>query len=395
MITSIYCTLPEEMKVDWCTIGHDMTVLNRNLIIGALSLLVIALLFYFRSIVLYILLAWVLSLLGAPLMGFFKKYIKIKNWSLGNDGAAILTLSTFFASLILLFLLFLPPVFKQAKAFANIDYSQLEDKLRKPFVDFDAKMHELGLLATNESLSTTLKNAFQKWFDPVQLGSYATGAISAAGNVVMIITVVSFILFFFLRDHDLFDEMVKSLTPPQYDGKVLHALNESSKMLTRYFLGLLIQAFSFAMIVGTILLVLGVPNAYLIGFFGGIMNLVPYVGPMIGGAFGVFITLSARLSLPFEMIYPDLLKVVGAFAVTQVIDNFLLQPYISSKSVRAHPLEIFIVTLAGAQVGGLLGMVIGIPVYTVLRVIAKTFFSEFRLVQNLVAAGEDTKENDA
>jgi predicted PurR-regulated permease PerM len=360
-----------------------MTVLNRNLLLGLGALLLVGLLVYFREIVLYILLAWVLSLLGAPLMRFFQKYIRIGKWSIGGDGAAVLTLTTFSAILVLFLLLFVPPVVKQASALANIDYHQLELQLAKPFGDLDAKLHEIGILTSAESLGGKLKDAFQKWFDPMQLGKYATGAISAAGNVMVLLTVVSFILFFFLRDHELFDEMVKSLTPPKYDGKVLHAVHESSQMLTRYFLGLMIQAFSFAMIVSLILLALGIPNAFLIGFFGGIMNLVPYVGPLVGSAFGIFITLSAQLHLPFEQIWPDLVKVAAAFAVTQVIDNFLLQPYISSKSVKAHPLEIFLVTLAGAQVGGLLGMVIAIPVYTVLRVIAKVFFSEFRLVQNL------------
>jgi predicted PurR-regulated permease PerM len=366
-----------------------MTNLNRNLLLALGGLLLAAILFYFRGIVLYILLAWVLSLLGAPLMRIFKRYINVGKINIGNDGAAILTLATFYAILVLFFLLFVPPVVKQATALTNIDYQQLEQRLQKPFMDIDLKMHEFGFLGPSESLGTKLKDAFQNWFDPVKLGGYASGAISTAGNVLVLISVVSFILFFFLRDHDLFDEMVHAITPPKYDGKVIHALRESSQMLTRYFVGLLVQAVSFALLVGTILFAFGVPNAFLIGFFGGIMNLVPYVGPLVGGAFGVFITLSGQVHLPFEQIYPDLVKVVGAFAVTQMIDNFLLQPYISSKSVKAHPLEIFLVTLAGAQVGGLLGMVIAIPTYTVLRVIAKTFFSEFRLVQRLTAESDE------
>jgi predicted PurR-regulated permease PerM len=360
-----------------------MTTLNRNILLGLGSLLLIGVLVYFREIVLYILLAWVLSLLGAPLMRFFQKYIRIGKWSLGGDGAAVLTLVTFYAVLVLFLLLFIPPVVKQATTLANIDYQQLEVQLAKPFADLDLKLHELGMLTGTETLGGKLKDAFQKWFDPMKLGSYASGAISAAGNVVVLLSVVSFILYFFLRDQKLFDEMVKSLTPPRYDGKVLHAIQESSQLLTRYFLGLMIQAISFAMLVSLILLGFGVPNAFLIGFFGGIMNLVPYVGPLVGSAFGIFITLSAQLHKPFDQIYPELIIVAAAFAVTQVVDNFLLQPYISSKSVNAHPLEIFIVTLAGAKVGGLMGMVVAIPAYTVLRVIAKVFFSEFRLVQNL------------
>ncbi len=366
-----------------------MAFIHRNFLIAGASILIVLLLFYFREIVLYILLAWVLSLLGAPVMRFYHKRIRYGTWQISESGAALLTLATFFLALAIFLLLFVPPVVKQATTLANIDYQRLENQLRQPFSWADEKLHDIGLLTAEENVGAKIKDAFKNWFDPSQLGKYAGSVLSVAGNVVVLISVVSFILFFFLRDHDLFDEMVKSLTPPKYDGKVLHALQESSSLLTRYLFGLLVQALAFSLLVGTILLLFGVPNAYLIGFFGGIMNLVPYVGPLIGGAFGVFITLSSQLNLPFDQIWPDLLKVVGAFAVTQMIDNFILQPYISSKSVKAHPLEIFIVTLAGAKVGGLLGMVIAIPAYTVLRVIAKTFFSEFRLVRALTSEQEN------
>jgi predicted PurR-regulated permease PerM len=365
-----------------------MASFNRNILIALGSLILITVLYYFREIVLYILLAWVLSLLGAPMMRFFRKRIKIGKWQIGEDGAALLTLATFFAIMVGSLLLFIPPIVSQGTALANIDYHQMELRLQKPFADLDLTLHQVGLLNSTESLSSKLKDLFQQWFDPAQLGAYAGGVISAAGNLVALISVVSFILFFFLRDHDLFDEMVKTISPQNQEGKVLHALKESSNMLTRYFLGLMVQAFSFALIVGTILFAFGVPNAYLIGAFGGIMNLVPYVGPLVGSAFGIFITLSSQVHLPFEQIYPSLVKVAAAFLVTQLIDNFLLQPYISSKSVKAHPLEIFLVTLAGAQMGGLLGMVVAIPAYTVLRVFAKTFLSEFRIVQKLTSEEE-------
>jgi predicted PurR-regulated permease PerM len=137
------------------------------------------------------------------------------------------------------------------------------------------------------------------------------------------------------------------------------------------------------------LLALGIDNAPLIGAFGGIFNIVPYVGPAIGMVFGCFITVSSHLDMDLAHIWPMLLKVLGAFALTQVIDNNFLGPLIFSKSVKVHPLEILIVTLIAAKLGGVVGMVIGIPVYTVLRVIGRVFFSEFKVVQRLEAAVED------
>ena len=80
---------------------------------------------------------------------------------------------------------------------------------------------------------------------------------------------------------------------------------------------------------------------------------------------------------------PMLSKVVIVFGAMQLLDNFILQPWIFSNSVLAHPLEIFIVILMGAQINGIIGMVLAIPVYTVLRVIARAFLSEFKLVQKI------------
>ena len=74
---------------------------------------------------------------------------------------------------------------------------------------------------------------------------------------------------------------------------------------------------------------------------------------------------------------------MGVFAFMQLIDNILLQPNIFSKSVKAHPLEIFIVVMMGAKIGGIAGMVLAIPFYTAFRVIGKVFLSEFKVIQKL------------
>ena len=96
------------------------------------------------------------------------------------------------------------------------------------------------------------------------------------------------------------------------------------------------------------------------------------------------ITLSSNMELSFynEMV-PLLTKVLIVFLVTRLIDDVILQPNIFSKSVKAHPLEIFIIVLVGAKIGGILGMVLAIPFYTAFRVIGKVFLSEFKVIQKL------------
>jgi len=178
--------------------------------------------------------------------------------------------------------------------------------------------------------------------------------------------------------------MITSVLPNRYETQTFTAIDQSSKMLIRYFVGVVVQIIIITIFVSLALSILGVKNALLIGFFAALMNIIPYIGPILGASFAVLITLSSNLALPFyDEMLPLLFKVMGVFGVMQLLDNFILQPNIFSKSVKAHPLEIFIVVLMGAKIGGILGMVVAIPIYTVLRVLGKVFFSEFKIVKSI------------
>lgn len=360
-----------------------MNFLNRNLLwlIGVAVLAAVA--YYFSDIVAYVLIAWVLSMLGRPLLVFFRKHIRLGRFRLGASGAAMLTILAFYGILIGALLLFVPTIVSQARNLAAVDYHALGEKLRPMFFSLDVQMHQIGLLSPGESLATKTQEILSNWFKPTLVGDFLGQFLGVAGNVVVTLASVTFILFFFLQDNRLFTDIIHAVVPDQQEQKVQTAVNESSEVLTRYFRGLLIQVAVFSILTFLTLWILGVKNALLIGAFGGIFNVIPYVGPILGMIFGAFITISSNLDADFTMLGFMLLKVVAAFLAVQALDNNVIGPMIMSKSVQAHPLEIFIVTLAAAKIGGVLGMVIGIPVYTVLRVIARTFFSQFKVVQRL------------
>jgi predicted PurR-regulated permease PerM len=360
-----------------------MGALTRNWLwlLGAAALL--GIFYYFSDIVTYVLLAWVVSMLGRPLMVFLMRRVRIGRFQLGPSGAAILTILTFYFLIAGVLFLFVPTIVSQARNLASVDYQALGEKLKAPFARLDAQLHDFGLLTSGESLADKTQELMSKWFKPAILGDFLSAFLSTAGNILVTFTAVTFILFFFLQDNKLFTEIIHALVPTQMEGKVRHAVDDSSEILMRYFGGLLIQVFSFALSISLILWILGVPNALLIGAFGGIFNVIPYVGPILGGIFGCFITVSSHLDSDFALWLPLLAKVGAAFVITQFLDNNFVGPLIFSKSVQAHPLEIFIVTLMAAKLGGVVGMVVGIPVYTVLRVIARVFFSEFKVVKRL------------
>lgn len=360
-----------------------MSTLNRNIlwVLGISLLLLVA--YYFADIVTYILVAWVLSMLGRPLCLFLQKYGGIGRFKIGPSTAALLTILAFYALLAGVLLLFVPTIVAQARNLSTVDYQALGAKLQPILFHFDVQLHQIGLLTPGDSLANQTQLALSNWFKPTLVGDFLGGFLGIAGNIAVTIASVTFILFFFLQDSDLFSDIIHAVTPDKQEAKIQSAIHESSEVLNRYIRGLMLQGLVFSFLTAFLLWIFGINNALLIGSFGGLFNIVPYVGPIMGMVFGEFIVLSSNLDLDFALLWPKLLKVAIAFMVVQAIDNNLVGPLIMSKSVQAHPLEIFIVTLAAAKMGGVVGMVIGIPVYTVLRVVARNFFSQFKVVQRL------------
>ncbi len=360
-----------------------MNLLNRNLLLALGVLVLLGLAYYFSDIVTYILIAWVLSMLGNPLVLFFQSRIRIGRFRMGSSVAAMLTIVIFYTSILGIMWLFVPTIVEQARNLANVDYYALGEKLREPFAHLDTQMHQIGMLGTGESLATKTQEILSRWFKPTLIGDFLESFIGVAGNLMVTVASVTFILFFFLKENNLFLDIVHALVPNEQEIKVQSAVNESSEVLTKYFRGLLIQMLAFSTMTTIVLWVIGNKNAMLIGSVGGVLNVIPYVGTILGIGFGIFITISSNLDTDFALMMPMLLKVAATFIIIHVIDSNLLGPLILSKSVQAHPLEIFIVILAAAKIGGITGMLIGIPVYTVLRIIAREFFSEFKIVQRL------------
>lgn len=237
---------------------------------------------------------------------------------------------------------------------------------------------------SGEDFFTILKSNINTYINPEKIRQMLGESVSAFGDILVGLFSIFFIGFFFLREQGLFDKILTSMVPARYEVQTKQAVDETSRLLIRYFIGILIQVTLITLIVSVSLTLLGVKNALLIGFFAGIMNVIPYIGPLVATAIGVMITLSSHMELSFydEMV-PLIIKVLLVFMFTRLIDDVILQPNIFSKSVKAHPLEIFIVVLIGAKIGGILGMVLAIPFYTAFRVVGKVFLSEFKVIQEL------------
>lgn len=326
-------------------------------------------------------------MIGQPMMNFFQKKVFINRIKAGANLSAVLVLIIFITVATVFVWLFVPLVVEQAAQLSNVDLNAIMKALEPPMQRVHDWLSRYGVSQPIKSPTEQLQDTLFSKFDPTQIANFFSDLISILAGLVVDIFSILFITFFFLKEQGLFVNFLIAMAPNQYEDQIQHAVEDASQLLTRYFGGILIQITIITIVVTAGLSLLGIKNALLIGIFAALINVIPYVGPIIGALFGIFVTISSNLETDF---YAELLpligKVAGVFAFMQLLDNFVLQPLIFSNSVLAHPLEIFIVILMGATIHGITGMVLAIPAYTVIRLVARIFLSEFRIVQKLTGS---------
>lgn len=362
---------------------------SRYIIIALTTLVIGVVVYHFSTIISYVITAWVLSLVGQPIYKRIR-LMKIGKLRPGPGIASILTILCFFLVFGGLVAMFVPSILKQASNLASVDYQAIATALEEPYHKVGLWLAQYGIKLPEDTLEQLLKNSLKGWFEPSKIGNFIASVFGAIGSIIVNVASVVFITFFFLQERKLFINFILALVPEKYEEPTLETIKDTVALLTRYFGGLIIQLTIFGVALWLLLTILGIRNALLIALFGALMNVIPYIGPIIGAAFGIFITISSNLGIDFYAeLAPMLIKVFVVFQVVQIIDNNLIQPYIFSKSVLAHPLEIFIMILVGAQVAGILGIILAIPVYTIIRVIAKEFLYQFKIVKQLTGRMEE------
>ena len=193
-----------------------------------------------------------------------------------------------------------------------------------------------------------------------------------------------FISFFFLKDSKLFENIILTFIPDNKESRWKNSSNKIKDLLSRYFVGLILQILILFIIYTIGLLIVGVENPIVFAFFCARLNLIPYLGPVIGAGLMLTLTMTGHLGESFsDVIVPNTLWVLVVFGIGQLIDNFFSQPIIFSKSVKSHPLEIFLVILITGILFGVIGLILAIPMYTAIKVILQEFLSDNKIVKKL------------
>lgn len=358
--------------------------INLKVIGGIVAFLIgVYLAWYFSDILVYVLLAGVLSFIGQPLVRLFDR-IHFSKFKMPHTASTILTLFAMIGVLTLLFMIFVPIINRQAIVISSIDFQYLGEQLEKPLQDMEHKLLEWNMLENDQTLEATIGAELESLVNLTSVKNIFGNVVGMAGSIFIGIFSVVFLTFFFLRDEHLFFSGIMLFVPTKFEEQAANILRDTRHLLSRYFVGLSMELLAMMTLITLGLTIFNVESAMLIGFLGGLMNVIPYLGPIIGASMGVVIGATSNLSMGmYEDILPISAIIIGTFAVANLIDNMILQPLIYSTSVKAHPIEIFLVILMAGSLAGIPGMILAIPGYTVIRIIAKQFFSGSKLVRTI------------
>ena len=336
---------------------------------------------YFLDVVAYILIAIFLAMLGIPLVKRLDK-IQIRNFKIPHNLSAVITLFVLILVFSSFMVLIVPLIVRQTNIISNINVNEIIAHYQEPMDKLDTFLVQYDVINSDETLAIYLKSQILDVISVTKFTNFFTNLVSTTGSVFMGTFIVVFLTFYFLADDKLAKNFVLILSPDKYIDDLEKSLSESKILLVRYFHGILVEVIIMMSMETIGLLILGVPNALLIGFIGGLMNVIPYLGPVIGMAIGIILAILSTLSAgDYDLIIFTFFSVVGVFGIANLIDNFILQPQIYSKSVKAHPVEVFLAIIIGGKLAGIAGMILAIPTLTIIKVIARQFMQQMKLVK--------------
>ncbi|MDC3276050.1 AI-2E family transporter [Flavobacteriaceae bacterium] len=337
--------------------------------------ILIWLLLQIKTLLIYMLIAGIVSLIGLPINKFLTGRLKMRNVL-----ASSITITFLISILVSVFSLFVPLLIQQGENLSLLEVDQLK-------INIEAVAQEIGTYFSLDNSFWQQQFSVDNLFQNVNFGllpELLNQTLELLGGFTIGLFSVVFILFFFLKDSHLQERIILSLVNDNVSNRVKKSIGKTKNLLSRYFLGLLLQISILMIIYSIVLAVFKVENAFIIAFLCALLNLIPYLGPIISGVLMLLLTMSSFIGNDFSsIILPKSGYVMIGFIVGQLIDNFFSQPFIFSNSVKSHPLEIFIVILASGTLLGPVGMIIAVPIYTTIKVIAQEFFSENKIVKSL------------
>ncbi|WPP49457.1 AI-2E family transporter [Catalinimonas niigatensis] len=346
------------------------------IILFALSFVMLA--WIFSDIFGYFVIALILSAIFSPLTNYINR-LHFYGYHMPRFVAVLISFAVIIFLISSFVILFIPLIDDQVQIITEINYEDLYYRASAPLQRIETFLFNSGIIEDEDLLVESLRTSLLSFIGAINFGEFFNQLISFTGTFFIGILAVVFITFVLLYEKGIVRRQAIKLIPNHYFEVFIAAIYKIETLLSNYLIGLLLQVFSIFCIASLGLSLFGINYALTIAVFAAVANLIPYAGPILGAAFGIAVGLSTTLlDANTNEVIILAVKVISVFSVVQLTDNLVLQPLIFSKSVKAHPLEIFIVIFAGATIAGVIGMIAAIPVYTILKVVYMELYTGYK-----------------
>jgi len=360
-----------------------MSKRTRIIVAVASVLLGLFMIWYFFDIIVFIVISAVISLMGQPLVDILSR-IRFGRFRMPSWLSAIITMIVFIGLLAGFISVFVPLISRQVAIISAINVDEVVGYFAGTIQRLQGMLVNWDIVSPDQTLEALVEQKVTELINFAGMSNIISKLLNASGTLFIGLFTVLFLSFFFLRDRHLLKGGILLFAPDRFQVQVEHILSKTKTLLSRYFLGLISEMLIVATLITFGLTLFGIENALLIGSIAGLFNVIPYLGPIFGTIVGVVLGVSSALSDGlYDQVLNTALMVVGTFGITKLIDDFILQPVIYSRMVNAHPIEIFLVILMAGSLAGSTGMILAVPTYTVLRIVAKEFLSGFKLIDKL------------
>jgi predicted PurR-regulated permease PerM len=347
----------------------------RALLTIVLSSLILFFFYKIQTVLIYLAVSLILTLIGLPVLHFCKKRLKFNHLF-----ASIATVFIFILIILGFIMMFIPLILAQGQNLSLLNTTEIEKNIVELMNQFALFLESYQIDSSQilKEANITSKINFNL------IPNFLNTILATISSFGIGLGAVLFITFFFLKDRIVFIKGARKLIPDSHEDKILNSLDKINYLLSRYFIGLLLQLFIVFVLYLIVLVIFGIPNAVIIAFLCAVLNIIPYIGPLIASGLAAVLTMMSNLGSDFQSeILPTTIYVLIGFWIIQIIDNNLSQPIIFSKSVSSHPLEIFLVILIAGYLFGILGMIVAVPFYTIIKVMGKEFFPENTVIRLL------------
>ncbi len=329
---------------------------------------------FFSTIFIPILLAGILYYMLNPIVNLLMK-IKIGRFSISRTWAVVLVFLLLVGLIVLMATEFVPKLLNQIVNLANnvpAAVNSVQDIFDKAVKEMNSQqiLQKIDFSSLTKKLTSNITSYANAFFNGLTSG--IGGIISAAASAVITAITVPVVLFYMLKDGYRLKTNLGALLPAQHREQTMELLSEMSRTISKYISGQMIECLFVGTFTAIGYLIIGLPYALLLGVIAGICNIIPYLGPYIGIAPALMVSFSHGGWI--SMIWNVVIVVI-----VQQIDGNLVYPNVIGKSLQIHPLTIIIILLAAGNIAGLMGIILAIPLYAVVKVVVVHLYNIYQL----------------